>query len=552
MIFASALLTVYVATTELYWNANAISNSPKQSSLYTYLHRRNKTDSTLMSRNGISPESPVSYVNIEHSPHRSRHQRAPTLTRKIPISIPLCYVSFRYGECGIRPDGSNVLCPEASCCVPQEYVSSISVISSSQSMGMCLPQERSECKGKEIDLEGKDEFNEKCNCSAYESKCPANSKCVPLADGRVGLQCECDAGLVMSGGKCVEDPCRGNNCDPGVCMLTGAGDARCSCPFDLAPSIPGEGPLSCVEKKLCASDPCGSDNGAGLCLEGHSTYKCICYGGFSVRTDDLGRETCGKHVESTAGPCNGASCGPGGKCENRREGRVCVCSAGYKPVQRFWGGFCEHTDDPSAESSVAWDTTDSGDSTNCKQSCGQGVILCRNRRLFGSDCVCDTGFLVVNGWTTQYCAKILGCEDSPCGAPEAVESCENLTDDDTIYRYRCHCKEGFVSPDASSKVCLTEEESQPWYRRILGLESIGTGSSTTVVIFAIGAFIFLLCMLMLVEFIEVRRRRARTPESNTPLRDEGGQSSFGIMRVRDNSDGKQISEEQEERKPDET
>ncbi len=180
--------------------------------------------------------------------------------------------------------------------------------------------------------------------------CDANAECTVI-DGEA--LCECRSPYVGSGMTCTFDAaCELLGCDAHAeCALTGDDTRECRC----GSGYEGSG-TSCANRNECEDEPpvCGANE---LCSDEEGTYRCTCAPGFEPDGD-----TC---VEIDA--CDPDPCQHGGTCSDQLIGYSCNCAGtGYE------GTDCDQNVDDCA--SIV---------------CANGS--CEDR-VNGYMCICDAGF----------------------------------------------------------------------------------------------------------------------------------------------------------------
>ena len=159
----------------------------------------------------------------------------------------------------------------------------------------------------------------------------------------------------------------------------------CKCPEGYFSQ--GMGPYStCQMEDICRTNPCGDNKAALDCTPLTPTeYKCTCTTGYEVDKSS-GQQKC-VPIESRI-KCADLPCGAEGldRCEDTDEGFNCVCKSGYRLVDAAFGRKCEFQN--PCESNV----------------CGPpaAVLSCSADEVKYS-CQCQTGYTLFTGTNSQFC-----------------------------------------------------------------------------------------------------------------------------------------------------
>uniref|UniRef100_A0A8C2KM06 Neurogenic locus notch homolog protein 1 n=1 Tax=Cyprinus carpio TaxID=7962 RepID=A0A8C2KM06_CYPCA len=252
---------------------------------------------------------------------------------------------------------------------------------------------------------------------------------------------------------CAQRPCKNG----GVCVESEDFQSfSCACPAGW------QGQTCEVDINECVRNPC--TNG-GVCENLRGGYKCRCNPGFSgdLCQNDIDdcepsktRRTC-TNLDSISGAngkikINEYPCSNGGVCQDRVDGFVCVCLAGFR------GERCAEDIDEcvSAPCRNGGNCTDCVNSYTCSCPVGFSGINCEINTPDCTESSCFNGGTCVDGINSFSCVCLPGFTGNYC--QHDVNECDSRpcqnggTCQDGYGTYKCTCPHGYTGLNCQSLV----------------------------------------------------------------------------------------------------
>jgi len=159
------------------------------------------------------------------------------------------------------------------------------------------------------------------------------------------LQC-CNNGWILSGGRCIIDPCSTAPCQNGGSCNSATGAAVCTCTNGFSgPTCATCATPNIVVNGKCIANPCNNNpcqNGGG-CVGNSGVAVCNCVNGFSGSNCAICASpnvlVSGKCITN---PCNNNPCQNGGVCVGTTGNAICTC------VNGFSGATCSACGSPNS------------------------------------------------------------------------------------------------------------------------------------------------------------------------------------------------------------